>query len=122
MEHNVDVRVPSVFVGISESEITASERWYGLFFGRAPDVLVSADEVMWQLNEHSWLFIVEDESIARSANVVLATDDLNDALDVLGREGIEPRDLEVIEGAGRKAYFRDPDDNEIVLAEIFALQ
>ncbi|HEY1762469.1 MAG TPA: hypothetical protein VGG17_07745 [Acidimicrobiales bacterium] len=87
------MRVPSVLVGISVSEITASERWYGLFFGRAPDVLVSADEVMWQLNEQSWLFIVADESIAQSTNVVLAADDLNDALDVLACRGIEPRDL-----------------------------
>ena len=82
---------------------------------------MGADEVMWQLNEFSWLFIVKDESDRRSANVVLATDDLNVALDELARRGIEPDDLEVIGGAGRKAYFHDPDDNEVVLAEIYAL-
>lgn len=115
------MRIASVFVGVTVSELAASERWYGLFFGRAPDVLVSADEVMWQLNEQSWLFIVEDQSATPSANVVLAADDLNNALDDLSRQGIEPREIEVIEGAGRKAYFRDPDGNDIVLAEIYAL-
>jgi predicted enzyme related to lactoylglutathione lyase len=115
------VSIPAVFVGITVSELATSERWYELFFGRAPDVLVSANEVMWQLNEHSWLFIVENESAERSANVVLAADDLNDALDVLARRGIEAREIEIIEGAGRKAYFLDPDDNEVVLAEIYSL-
>jgi hypothetical protein len=120
-EHNVLMRIPSVFVGITVSDLAASQRWYELFFDRAPDVLVSADEVMWQLNEQSWLFIVEDDSPQRSANVVLATDGLDDALGGLARRGIEPRDIEVIDGAGRKAYFGDPDDNEVVLAEIYAL-
>jgi hypothetical protein len=115
------VRIPSVFIGITVSELDVSERWYQRFFDRAPDVLVSVDEVMWQLNEQSWLFIVQDESAERSANLVLAADDLTRALEDLARRGIEPRELEVIEGAGRKAYFRDPDDNELVLAEIYSL-
>jgi hypothetical protein len=115
------MRIPSVFIGVTVSELAASQRWYELFFGRAPDVLVSVDEVMWQLNECSWLFIVQEESARPCANVVLATDDLNVALGALAHQGIEPHDLEVIEGAGRKAYFHDPDDNEVVLAEIYAL-
>lgn len=115
------MRIPSVFVGITVSDLATSQRWYELFFDRAPDVLVSADEVMWQLNEQSWLFIVEDESPEGSANIVLATDDLDDALDGLARRGIGPREIEVIDGAGRKAYFGDPDDNDVVLAEIYAL-
>lgn len=119
--HTIAVRIPSVFIGVTVSELAVSERWYQRFFDRAPDVLVSVDEVMWQLNEQSWLFIVQDESAERSANLVLAADDLTRALEDLARRGIEPRELEVIEGAGRKAYFRDPDDNELVLAEIYSL-
>jgi hypothetical protein len=114
------MRIPSVFVGITVSELAVSQRWYELFFDRAPDVLVSADEVMWQLNEHAWLFILEDDSAERSVNLVLAADDLNATLHGLARRGIESHDIEVIEGAGRKAYFRDPDDNEVVLAEIYS--
>jgi hypothetical protein len=115
------VLIPSVFIGITVSELAASQHWYELFFFRSPDVLVSTDEVMWQLNEQSWLFIVADESAVRSANVVLATDDLDRALRDLASRGIDPRELEVIEGAGRKAYFCDPDGNELVLAEIYSL-
>jgi hypothetical protein len=115
------VRIPSIFVGITVSELAVSQCWYELFFDRAPDVLVSTDEVMWQLNEQAWLFIVEGRSAERSVNLVLAADDLNAALDDLARRGIESHDLEVIEGAGRKAYFRDPDDNEVILAEIYSL-
>jgi predicted enzyme related to lactoylglutathione lyase len=119
--HTVAMRIPSVFIGIAVADLATSAQWYEQFFGRAADVLVSTDEVMWQLNESSWLFIVQDDVARPSANVVLATDDLNDALQVLARHGIEPLELEVIDGAGRKAYFRDPDDNEVVLAEIYAL-
>jgi hypothetical protein len=115
------MRIPSVFIGITVSELATSQSWYERFFDRAPDVLVSTDEVMWQLNELSWLFILQDESARPSANVVLAADDLNVAVEALAHQGIEPHDLEDIVGAGRKAYFHDPDDNEIVLAEIFPL-
>ncbi len=119
--HNVAVHIPSVFVGVTVSQLAASEEWYELFFGHAPDVLVSGDEVMWQLNDQSWLFIVEEESDSRRANVVLAVESLDDALEALSRRGVESHEIEVIEEAGRKAYFRDPDGNEIVLAEIYAL-
>jgi hypothetical protein len=115
------MRIPSIFVGVTVSELAISQRRYEHFFGCAPDVLVSADEEMWQLNGQAWLFIVEDDSAQRSVNLVLAADDLNAALDDLARRGIESHDLEVIEGAGRKAYFHDPDDNEIVLAETYSL-
>jgi hypothetical protein len=115
------MHIPSIFVGITVSELTVSERWYELFFDRAPDVLVSPDEVMWQLNEQAWLYIVADVSPSRSVNLVLATDDLDAALEDLARRGINARDIDVIDGAGRKAYFHDPDDNDVVLAEIYAL-
>jgi hypothetical protein len=115
------MRIPSIFVGLTVRDLAVSQRWYEHFFDRAPDVLVSSDEVMWQLNEQAWLFIVADDSPARSTNLVLALDDLDAALEDLARRGINARDIEVIEGAGRKAYFGDPDDNEVVLAEIYSL-
>ncbi|HEV7958743.1 MAG TPA: hypothetical protein VGP11_04690, partial [Acidimicrobiales bacterium] len=57
----------------------------------------------------------------RYANVLLAVEDLDDVLEMLDGRGIAPRDIEVIGGAGRKAYFNDPDGNEVVLAEIYAI-
>jgi glyoxylase I family protein len=114
------MRVSSVFVGVTVSELATSQRWYEQLFSRAPDVLVSTEEVMWQMNDSAWLFIVEGETCERSANVLLAVEDLDDALDALDGRGIAARDVEVIDGAGRKAYFDDPDGNEVVIAEIYA--
>ena len=114
------MRFSSVFVGLTVSDLATSQRWYEQLFSRAPDVLVSTEEVMWQMNEGAWLFIVEEETDERCANVLLAVDDLDDVLEVLDGRGIAPRDIEIIEGAGRKAYFDDPDGNEVVVAEIYA--
>lgn len=113
------MRISSVFVGITVGDLAISRRWYEQLFSRAPDVLVSTEEVMWQMNENSWLFILEEETDKRCANVLLAVEDLDDALEVLDGRGIVPREIEVIEGAGRKAYFSDPDGNEVVVAEIY---
>jgi predicted enzyme related to lactoylglutathione lyase len=114
------MRITSVFVGITVTDLATSQRWYELFFGRAPEIIVSADEVMWQMNDDAWLFIVSKETSQRSAGVVLAADDLDGTLDALAQQGIEPREQEVMEGAGRKAHFADPDGNEVVLAEIYS--
>jgi glyoxylase I family protein len=113
------MRISTVFVGIAVSDLATSQRWYELLFSRAPDVLVSTEEVMWQMNDSAWLFIVEEDADERCANVLLSVEDLDDALDVLAGRGIVPRDMDVIEGAGRKAYFNDPDGNEVVIAEIY---
>ena len=114
------MRVSSVFVGLTVSDLATSQRWYEQFFSRAPDVLVSTEEVMWQMNESAWLFIVQEDTDERCANVLLAVEDLDDALDALDGRGIVPRDIEIIDGAGRKAYFDDPNGNEVVVAEIYA--
>ncbi|HWD94863.1 MAG TPA: hypothetical protein VG246_00395 [Acidimicrobiales bacterium] len=114
------MNIPLAVIGFSVSDLFVSQRWYDLFFARGPDVLVSDDEVMWQMNEHARLFIVKTEPIRRCANVVLVAENLNDALAAPAQQEIEPRDVEVIDGDGRKAYFHDPDRNEIVLAEIYS--
>jgi predicted enzyme related to lactoylglutathione lyase len=83
-------------------------------------VLVSTEEVMWQMNDSAGIFIVEEEATERCANILLAADDLDDTIEVPAGRGITPREIELIEGAGRNAYFNDPDGNEVVLAEIYA--
>ncbi len=109
----------TVFVGLSVDELATTKDWFAHFFGRPADVVVSDEEVMWQVTEDAWLYIVEDEPPRTFATVVLAIHNLNDALGALAGRGLEPRELEVVSGAGRKAYFADPNGNEVVLAEIY---
>lgn len=113
------VQVLTVFVGASVSDLATSQRWYEQLFGRSPDVVVNAREVMWRLNDGAWLFIVQDDSTGRNAHLLVAIDDLDRELADLAERGIRPRELELLEGAGRKAHFDDPDGNQVVLAELF---
>ncbi|MGA7835039.1 MAG: VOC family protein [Acidimicrobiales bacterium] len=109
----------TVFVGLSVNELATTRDWFDRFFGRPADVVVSDVEVMWQMTDGARLYVVQDAPPRTFATVVLAVDDLDDALAVLAGRGLEPGELEVVASAGRKAYFTDPNGNEVVLAEIY---
>jgi hypothetical protein len=43
------------------SDLDASIDWYTRFFGRSPDSRVG-DEVLWEIDDHAWLFIEPNAS------------------------------------------------------------
>ena len=48
--------ITDLFAGIPVSDLDAGVDWYTRFFGRPPDRRVG-DEVLWEIDEHAWLFI-----------------------------------------------------------------
>jgi hypothetical protein len=109
-----------VFVGFAVRNLDASRPWYELFFGRVPDVVVNDHEVMWNVAESSWLYVVEGASTTGAGMVSLAVDDLDQTLSELLLRGLEPRKMEVVGDAGRKAHFVDHDGNVATVMQIYA--
>ena len=48
--------ITDLFAGVPGSDLDASIDWYTRFFGRPPDSRVG-EEILWEIDEHAWLFI-----------------------------------------------------------------
>ena len=61
------------FAGVPVSDLDASIDWYTRFFGRPPDMRV-AEEILWEIDEHAWLFI--EPNAARASRTRSTSSDL----------------------------------------------
>ena len=107
-----------LFAGIAVADFEAARAWYARLLGRAADIIAKDDEVMWQIRDGGWLYVVGDSSRTGHALVTLAVGDLDSALVEIEARGISPSSIETIAGAGRKASIVDPEGNTINLIEV----
>jgi hypothetical protein len=68
---------------------------------------------VWELEEHRFLFIVEDAERAGGAIHTIFVDDLDPRVADIASRGIEPEERVTYPGKARKAIYRDADGNEI---------
>jgi len=100
--------ITDLFAGIPVSDLDAGVDWYTRFFGRPPDSCVG-DEVLWEIDEHAWLFI--------EPNAAQAGAGLDELLERLAAHGIEHEPLETYSNRVRHVKIPDPDGNAIAFAE-----
>jgi hypothetical protein len=114
------MEIDVLFVGVPIADLAVASRWWGQMLGRPPDLPVNESEVMWRIAEQGWLYLVVDALRAGQALAAVSVADLDQSVvDIAGR-GIEPASIETIAGAGRKAYFVDPDGNSIAIIEVLS--
>ncbi len=107
-----------LFAGIPVADFDAAVPWYERVFGRAADIIVNEDEVMWQLATAGWLYVVRDERNAGHALVALAVPDLNATLAAMESRGIRSAVIEEAGESGRKARVLDPEGNTLAFIEV----
>jgi predicted enzyme related to lactoylglutathione lyase len=108
-----------LFACVPVSDLQASLEWYALLFGRPHDITVNDDEVMWQVAETGWLYILSDPDRAGGTVVSLAVTDLASTLSGMLSRGLDGAPVEEVEGgAGWKAKLTDPDGNQVALIEV----
>jgi catechol 2,3-dioxygenase-like lactoylglutathione lyase family enzyme len=108
------------FVGIAVRNFETARAWYERFFDRPADVVAHESEVMWQVTERGWLYVLRDDLHAGHGIVSLAVPDLEAASVALEARGIRVGPIAPEGDAGRKAVVIDPDGNSIALLEIAA--
>jgi hypothetical protein len=97
----------------SRRDYQAARSWYERLLGSEPAFFPHATEAVWELAEHRYLYIVEDQDAPGGAIVTILVDDL-DALDAeIASRGIEPAERETYTNGVRKTIYRDADGNEI---------
>ncbi len=73
---------------------------------------------MWRASDGGWIYLVVDPARAGHTLVNLAVADLDAADAELRGRGLEAEAFETVGTAGRKAWYRDPDGNALVLIEV----
>ncbi len=112
--------VDILFAGVPIADIEAAASWYGRLLGRAADIVVTSDEVMWRFSDAAWLYIIEDRERAGHALVTLCVADLDRALAEINERGIGSGAVETVGDSGRKSVVVDPDGNALSFIEIAA--
>jgi catechol 2,3-dioxygenase-like lactoylglutathione lyase family enzyme len=108
--------ITHLFAGVPVSDLDASVDWYTRFFGRPPDSRVG-EEVLWEIDEHAWLFIEPNAPRAGAGRITFAVAELEPLLERLAAERIEHEPIETYSNGVRHVNVPDPDGNAIAFAE-----
>jgi predicted enzyme related to lactoylglutathione lyase len=111
----MDVQI--AFTGVPVRDLSSGRDFFERIFGRAADVEVAVDEVMWRVAETAWLYVVVDTARAGNGLVALSVADLDAVLAELSGRGIRPVSAEAV-GGGRKATVRDTDGNSVAIIQV----
>jgi catechol 2,3-dioxygenase-like lactoylglutathione lyase family enzyme len=98
------------------SDLDTGIDWYTRFFGRPPDTRVG-DEVLWEIDEHGWLFIEPNPSQAGAGRITFAVTGLDALLEGLAARGIEHEPVGTYSNGVRHVTVPDPDGNALAFAE-----
>jgi catechol 2,3-dioxygenase-like lactoylglutathione lyase family enzyme len=105
-----------LFAGVPVSDLDVGIDWYTRFFGRPPDRGVG-EEMLWEIDEHAWLFIEPNAARAGAGRITFAVGGLDALLERLAARGIDHEPIEIYSNGVRHANVPDPDGNAIAFAE-----
>jgi catechol 2,3-dioxygenase-like lactoylglutathione lyase family enzyme len=108
--------ITHLYAGVPVSDLDASIDWYARFFDRRPDFR-AGDEVLWEINEHTTLFIEPNAAQAGAGRITLSVAGLDELLERLSAQGIEHEATETYSNGVRHVKVPDPDGNAIAFAE-----
>ena len=113
------MNISVAFTGIPVADYQAACEWYQRLMGRSPDMVPHESEVVWQLSETGWLYVVHDvERAMGKALLTLIVDDLDSHLAEFRERHIVVNNLEVSSGKYRRAIITDPEGNTIQFTEL----
>jgi catechol 2,3-dioxygenase-like lactoylglutathione lyase family enzyme len=108
--------ITHLFAGVPVSDLEAGIDWYTRFFGRPPDSRVG-EEILWEIDEHAWLFIEPNSAQAGAGRITFAVGGLDALLERLAAQRIGHEAIETYSNGVRHVNVPDPDGNTIAFAE-----
>lgn len=100
------------------TDLEAAIVWYEQLFGRSPDIVPNENEVMWQVTESGWLYVIRDAERAGETIVTISVADLQQLVAELSARGVDAGLVEPVGQAGWKATIVDNDGNTVILIEV----
>jgi glyoxylase I family protein len=109
--------VPQLFAGIPITDLDAARAWYERLVGRAPDLVPNDTEVVWQLTDAGWIYVVADAERAGRGLITVMVDDLAEHVAGITARGLATEPIETVPGLFRRTSLTDPDGNRISFGE-----
>jgi catechol 2,3-dioxygenase-like lactoylglutathione lyase family enzyme len=106
-----------LFAGLIVTDRDQAAGWYAKLLGRPPDMLPNDAEAAWQLALGASLYLLADPARAGQGVFTLIVPDLDAELARLAAASIDPTRIDEFP-AGRKCVIKDPDGNEIGIAQL----
>jgi catechol 2,3-dioxygenase-like lactoylglutathione lyase family enzyme len=103
--------MPEVFAGLPVTDHAAAAGWYEQLFGEPPFMRPHDTESVWRLEEHAWVYVVEDAERAGHGLLTVMIDDLDAQVAALAQRGLTTDPIETMDNGVRTAEIRDPDGN-----------
>jgi catechol 2,3-dioxygenase-like lactoylglutathione lyase family enzyme len=104
-----------LFAGFPVSDYDRAVAWYEQLLGSAPTMLPNDVEAVWQLDEHSHVYVELRPEHAGHARNTIFVSDFEDRIAASAGRGVEPAEQETYSNGVRHATYRDPDGNEFCL-------
>jgi catechol 2,3-dioxygenase-like lactoylglutathione lyase family enzyme len=108
--------ITHLIAGVPVSDLDASIDWYTRFFGRPADMR-AGDEILWDIDEHTTLFIEPNPAQAGAGRITFAVAGLDALLEHLAAQRIAHEPIETYSNGVRHVKIPDPDGNAIAFAE-----
>src|SRR5688572_26100124 len=105
--------ITEFFAGIAVADFGATLAWYERFIGKPPDFFPHESEAVWQVTDHTWIYVIADAERAGRALLTVLVDDLDAQVAQLAVRGFDPTKQETYANGVRKVIYHDPDGNEI---------
>jgi catechol 2,3-dioxygenase-like lactoylglutathione lyase family enzyme len=104
-----------LFAGFPVSDLERAAAWYEQLIGLGPSTRPNDVEAVWQLGEHTHVYVELRPEHAGHARNTVFVDDFEERIGDSAARGIEPVEQEIYANGVRHATFRDPDGNEFCL-------
>lgn len=102
-----------LFAGVPVTDYRRALDWYTTLLGAEPAFFPNDVEAVWQVAEHSFVYIVVSPERSGGAVHLLFVPDLDDRIGGISARGIGEDSRETLDNGVRKVVFNDPDGNEI---------
>lgn len=116
---NKKEKFKSITIGIPVKNPEASLKWYKNLLGDVMIIEPVNGIIELQLNEGTWLQLIQSESRGKSGTILrLEIEDVNAAKSKLDELNIEAKPMQVVEGVISFIDFEDLDGNKLSFYEL----
>jgi catechol 2,3-dioxygenase-like lactoylglutathione lyase family enzyme len=104
-----------LFAGMPVTDYERAVAWYQRLLGSEPSFLPNDVEAVWELAEHSYVYVELRPEHAGHARNTIFVEDFEERIEAAAQRGIDVADRETYANGVRHATYRDPDGNEFCL-------
>jgi hypothetical protein len=102
-----------LFAGVPVTDYARALKWYEQLLGSPPAFFPHDTEAVWELAEHRYLYVVQQQENAGHARLTLFVAELDTLVKQIADRGLDPATRENYPNGVRKITYRDADGNEI---------